>query len=104
MHFPITKPVPVKLISRIAKLRADGLARHGGAGPTHTHHHGDIVHRHAGAAAHVHVGRWTLARRPLIVGAGMTTGAFHDVGDAFSMRVITRPDADIVEDRLKETA
>ena len=25
-HFPLTKPVPVKLISRIAKLRAAGIA------------------------------------------------------------------------------
>jgi hypothetical protein len=27
------------------------------------------VHVHAGVPAHVHVGRWTLARRPLVVGA-----------------------------------
>jgi uncharacterized protein YdhG (YjbR/CyaY superfamily) len=26
VHFPLTKPVPVKLISRIAKLRAAGIA------------------------------------------------------------------------------
>ena len=26
VHFPLTKPVPVKLISQIAKLRADGIA------------------------------------------------------------------------------
>ncbi len=26
VHFPLTKPVPVKLISRIAKLRASGIA------------------------------------------------------------------------------
>jgi len=26
VHFPLTKPVPVKLIGRIAKLRADGIA------------------------------------------------------------------------------
>src|SRR5260221_8419289 len=26
VHFPLTKPVPVKLISRIAKLRAVGIA------------------------------------------------------------------------------
>ena len=39
------------------------------AGPTHVHQHGHVVHRHAGVPAHVHVGRWTLARRPLLVGA-----------------------------------
>ncbi len=36
VHFPLTKPVPVKLISRIAKLRAAGMHRHGaktGVGP-----------------------------------------------------------------------
>jgi len=26
VHFPVTKPVPVKLISRIAKLRAAAIA------------------------------------------------------------------------------
>ena len=26
VHFPLANPVPVKLISRIAKLRADGIA------------------------------------------------------------------------------
>ena len=36
VHFPLTKPVPVKLISRIAKLRAAGIAataKKTGAGP-----------------------------------------------------------------------
>ena len=51
-------------------IRAIVLAvRQGPAGPTHTHHHGHVVHRHAGVTPHVHVGRWTLARRPLLVGA-----------------------------------
>jgi hypothetical protein len=27
------------------------------------------VHVHPGVAAHVHIGRWTLARRPLLIGA-----------------------------------
>ena len=51
-------------------VRAIAIAlRQGPVGPTHTHHHGDVVHKHAGSALHVHVGRFTLARRPLIVGA-----------------------------------
>ena len=51
-------------------LRAIYLAsRQGAAGPAHVHRHGGVVHQHAGALAHVHVGRWTLARRPLLVGA-----------------------------------
>lgn len=44
-------------------------ARQGTAGPAHVHQHGHLVHRHAAVPAHVHVGRWTLARRPLLVGA-----------------------------------
>jgi hypothetical protein len=44
-------------------------ARQGRAGPAHVHQHGQVVHTHAGVPAHVHVGRWTLARRPLLVGA-----------------------------------
>jgi hypothetical protein len=44
-------------------------ARQGAAGPTHLHHHGRTVHAHAGVPAHVHIGHWTLARRPLLIGA-----------------------------------
>jgi len=44
-------------------------ARQGAAGPAHVHHHGHLVHSHAGVPAHVHIGHWTLARRPLLVGA-----------------------------------
>jgi high-affinity nickel-transport protein len=44
-------------------------ARQGPAGPTHRHHHGRLVHIHAGTTPHLHIGDWTLARRPLLVGA-----------------------------------
>jgi hypothetical protein len=44
-------------------------ALEGIAGPPRVHQHGPVVHRHAGVPAHLHVGRWTLARRPLLVGA-----------------------------------
>jgi len=51
-------------------LRAIYLAaRQGPAGPVHAHHHGRVVHTHPGAPAHIHIGAWTLARRPLLVGA-----------------------------------
>ncbi|HMB82007.1 MAG TPA: hypothetical protein VKI43_18155 [Vicinamibacterales bacterium] len=50
-------------------LRAIYLAaRQGPAGPAHVHHHGHTTHVHEGAPAHVHIGTWTLARRPLLVG------------------------------------
>ena len=44
-------------------------ARQGPAGPAHVHHHGHTTHVHEGAPAHIHFGAWTLARRPLLVGA-----------------------------------
>src|SRR3984893_17167103 len=43
--------------------------RQGPIGPAREHHHGHLVHNHAGATPHVHIGKWTLARRPLLVGA-----------------------------------
>lgn len=43
-------------------------ALQGPGGPLHVHRHGAIIHTHAGSPAHVHIGRWTLARRPLLVG------------------------------------
>lgn len=42
--------------------------REGSVGPAHVHRHGHGDHTHAGPAAHVHLGRWTLAWRPLAVG------------------------------------
>jgi hypothetical protein len=35
----------------------------------HVHQHGGRLHVHSGTAAHIHIGAWTLARRPLLVGA-----------------------------------
>ncbi len=34
----------------------------------HVHDHDGVAHTHAGPAAHIHVGRLTLAARPLVVG------------------------------------
>ena len=42
--------------------------RLGSIGPSYLHRHRWIVHRHPGTSAHVHIGSWTFARRPLIVG------------------------------------
>src|SRR5207249_1464401 len=44
-------------------------ARQGPAGPVHVHHHRHVVHAHHGLPAHIHIGTWTLARRPMLVGA-----------------------------------
>ena len=37
-------------------------------GPAAPHQHGALAHVHRGPSDHVHLGRWTLARRPLLVG------------------------------------
>ena len=37
--------------------------------PGHQHAQPFAVHQHSGLPAHVHIGAWTLARRPLLVGA-----------------------------------
>jgi hypothetical protein len=51
-------------------LRSIGqAAQRGPDGPLHVHRHGRLVHTHAGVPAHVHIGSWTFARRPLLVGA-----------------------------------
>jgi hypothetical protein len=44
-------------------------AREGVEGPSFRHHHRGFVHAHPGMPAHVHIGRWTFARQPLLVGA-----------------------------------
>lgn len=37
--------------------------------PAHLHTHAFAVHQHSGLPSHVHIGTWTLARRPLLIGA-----------------------------------
>jgi glucose/arabinose dehydrogenase/PKD repeat protein len=46
----------------------------------------------------------TTAPRQLVIGAGMTTGAFSTAGPGFTTRIITSPDADIAQDRFVTTA
>src|SRR5262249_18516314 len=39
------------------------------AAAVRSHRRGWMIHQHPGMAAHVHLGRWTLAPRPLLIGA-----------------------------------
>lgn len=48
-----------------AVIRAAG---EGKKGPSIAHAHGPESHRHHAGGAHVHLGHWTLAARPLLVG------------------------------------
>lgn len=51
-------------------LRALARAwREGSSGPALAHRHGDLQHVHPVTADHLHLGSWTLATRPLLVGA-----------------------------------
>ena len=43
-------------------------AREGNAGPRELHVHGGEPHEYEASEGHVHLGRWTLAGRPLLVG------------------------------------
>lgn len=52
-------------VRAILRARREGQV---GRAPAHHHHHLDHAHHHAGPDAHLHVGRWTLAWRPLAVG------------------------------------
>ncbi len=42
----------------------------------------------------------TTTARELLVGAGTTTGGFTGAGSGYTSRIITQPDADILEDRV----
>jgi hypothetical protein len=59
----------------------------------------DVGHSASGTSATANSGSvTTTVGRELIFGAGMTTGGFSAAGANFSSRIITSPDADIVED------
>jgi hypothetical protein len=60
--------VGVMLIALGARAIRQAAAA-GDDGPARVHRHGRLVHEHRGAPAHVHLGSWTLARRPFVVGA-----------------------------------
>jgi hypothetical protein len=51
----------------VRAIRHAATLGHGGL--PYRHQHGLMIHTHPGVAPHVHIGRWTLARRPLMVGA-----------------------------------
>ena len=50
-------------------VRAIGRAvKEGRSGVVHSHAHGGLEHVHPAPAEHVHLSRWTLATRPLLIG------------------------------------
>jgi hypothetical protein len=64
----------------------------------------DVTSSFAGTSSQATSGSATTHfPRELIIGAGMTSGAFTSAGTGFTTRIITNPDADIVEDRSVTT-
>jgi hypothetical protein len=60
----------------------------------------DVSSSFAGTSSQATSGSATTRfARELIIGAGMTSGSFSSAGTGFTKRIITNPDADIVEDR-----
>jgi sulfite exporter TauE/SafE len=60
----------VRSVQRALALGTGGprFTHHHGHGHGHAHGHAHLVHSHHGHADHVHVGSFTLARRPLLIG------------------------------------
>jgi hypothetical protein len=59
----------------------------------------------SGSAATASSGNATTTKpATLLLGAGTTTGGFNGAGTGYTTRVITQPDADILEDRIVSTA
>lgn len=65
LGFELLVAVMVTGLGLRAVLRA--LAE-GRAGAEHTHAHGGLTHTHTAPAQHLHLSRWTLATRPLLIG------------------------------------
>jgi hypothetical protein len=63
--FELLVAVMLLFLGARAILRSRSL---GSAGPVTTHTHGKRTHTHVGDPRHVHLGRWTMARCPLLVG------------------------------------
>jgi hypothetical protein len=63
--FELGVAVMVMALGLRAVLRAVAEGR---AGAEHTHEHGGLTHTHAAPSEHLHVSRWTLATRPLLIG------------------------------------
>ena len=63
--------VPLRVVTELPSARRAVVqaSREGPIGPLRRHRHLWAVHQHSGLPAHVHIGGWTLAQRPLLVGA-----------------------------------
>jgi hypothetical protein len=74
-----------------AILRA---VREGRTGTVQTHGHGEAMHSHPAQAPHVHVSRWTLATRPLLI------GLVHGLAGSGTLTALVLAELPSVEARL----
>lgn len=65
LGFELLVAVMVTGLGLRAVLRAIAEGR---KGAEHTHQHGGLMHTHMAPAQHLHLSRWTLATRPLLIG------------------------------------
>ncbi|MDP1824109.1 MAG: hypothetical protein Q8L48_12730 [Archangium sp.] len=63
--FELLVAVMIVTLGVRAVLRAVAEGR---AGFEHTHAHGGLTHTHAAPSEHLHLSRWTVATRPLLIG------------------------------------
>ena len=63
--FELLVAIMIVTLGLRAVLRAVAEGR---AGFEHTHAHGGLTHTHAAPSEHLHVSRWTVATRPLLIG------------------------------------
>jgi hypothetical protein len=72
-QLPVWASRSLEVLVAIVLLYLGGMAiarafQRGPLGAVHRHRHGGVEHEHAGSDDHLHLGKWTLARRSLIVG------------------------------------
>jgi high-affinity nickel permease len=68
LSFEVLVSVMIVSLGIRAVIRAVREGRSGSI-QTHTHVHSGVLHTHSSPGRHLHLSRWTLATRPLLVGA-----------------------------------
>lgn len=93
--FELAVAAMVVLLGLRAVLRAIAEGR---LGQVHTHAHGPFTHRHAAPDAHLHVSRWTVATRPLLI------GVMHGLAGSGALTALVLAELPTAVDRLSYIA
>lgn len=65
LFFELAVAAMIVTLGMRAVLKA---VREGRGGDEHTHAHGQLMHTHTAPSEHLHLSRWTLTTRPLLIG------------------------------------